>query len=122
MSLLPRSKIHEWIDNVPDYYDMTKAYETLGELRAQIIRLKREIERVEEQVSIEAERPRSNEARSRRLQATSILKDSLADIEAKTAIQETLVKSLEYRKSMFSSAAYTAKLRLEVTENDYDAS
>jgi len=122
MSLLPRSKIHEWIDNVPDYYDMTKAYETLGELRAQIIRLKREIERVEEQVSIEAERPRSNEARSRRLQATSIFKDSLADIEAKTAIQETLVKSLEYRKSMFSSAAYTAKLRLEVTENDYDAS
>lgn len=121
MSLLPRSKIHEWIDNVPDYYDMTKAYERLGELRAQTIRLKREIERVEEQVSIEEERPRSNEARSRRLQATSVLKDSLADIEAQTAVQETLVKSLEYRKSMFSSAAYTAKLRLEVTENDYDA-
>jgi midasin (ATPase involved in ribosome maturation) len=120
MSLLPRSKLHEWIDNVPDYYDMTKAYQTLGELRAQIIRLKREIERVEEQVSIEEQRPRSNEARSRRLQATSVLKDSLADFEAQTAVQEALVKSLEYRKSMFSSAAYTAKIRLEVTENDYD--
>lgn len=120
MSLLPRSRVHEWIENVPDYYDMTEAYKSLGELRAQIIRLKREIERVEEQVSIEAERPRSNEARSRRLQATSVLKDSLADIEAKTAVQETVVKSLEYRKSMFSSAAYTAKLRLEVTENDYE--
>lgn len=121
MSLLPRNKIHEWIDNVPDYYDMTSAYKSLGELRAQIIRLKREIERVEEQVSIEEERPRSNEARSRRLQATSVLKDSLADTEAKAAVQETVVKSLEYRKSMFSSAAYTAKLRLEVTESDYDS-
>jgi hypothetical protein len=97
---------------------MTSTYKRLGELRAQVIKLKREIERVEEQVSIEAERPRSNETRSRRLQATTVLKDSLADIEAETAIQETLVKSLEYRKSMYASMAYTTKLRLEVIETN----
>lgn len=118
MSFLPKNRINEWLDNVPDYYDMTKAYEELGNIRAKIILIKREIERVEEQVSIEAERPRSNEARSRRLQATAVLKDSLADAEAKAVIQEALVKTYEYRKSMFASAAYTAKIRLEVTEGD----
>lgn len=112
------SRVSDWLENPPDYYDMTNAYQRLGELRARVIKLKREIERVEEQVSIEAERPRSNEARSRRLQATSILKDSLADFEAETAIQETLVKSLEYRKSMYASMAYTTKLRLEVIETN----
>lgn len=112
------SRINEWLENPPDYYDMTSTYKRLGELRAQVIKLKREIERIEEQVSIEAERPRSNETRSRRLQATTVLKDSLADIEAETAIQETLVKSLEYRKSMYASMAYTTKLRLEVIETN----
>lgn len=112
------SRAIDWLENPPDYYDMTTAYQRLGELRAQVIKLKREIERIEEQVSIAEERPRSNEARSRRLQATSILKDSLADTEAETAIQEAVIKSLEYRKSMYASVAYTTKLRLEVIETN----
>jgi hypothetical protein len=111
-------RVSDWLENPPDYYDMTATYQRLGELRAKVIKLKREIERIEEQVSIEAERPRSNEARSRRLQATSVLKDSLSDFEAEAAIQETLVKSLEYRKSMYASIAYTTKLRLEVIETN----
>lgn len=114
MSFLPRDKISDWVTNVPDYYDMTTAYAYLGELRAKVIRLKREIERVEEQVAIQNERPRSNQARAERLQATALLKDTLADAEAETAIQEALIKSLEYRKAMFASATYSAKLRFEV--------
>jgi hypothetical protein len=118
MSFLPKSKLTEWLENVPDYYDMTKAYEKLGTLKSQVIYIKRDIERAEELVSIENDKPRSNEARSRKLQATSVLKDNLAQVEGNLAIQEALVKSFEYRKSMFASAAYTAKIRLEVTTGD----
>lgn len=118
MSFLPRNKVNDWLDNVPDYYDMTTAYDKLGKLKAQSIRLKREIEKVEEQVAIEADKPRSNETRSKRLQATSLLKDSLADIEAEISIWEMTVKTFEYRKSMFASAAYTTKIRLEVPNGD----
>jgi hypothetical protein len=118
MSLLGRDKVSDWVSNVPDYYDMTAAYSLYGELKAQVIRLKREIERVEEQVAIQNERPRSNQARAERLQATSVLKDALADAEAQTAVQESVIKSLEYRKAMFASATYSAKLRFEVPNGD----
>jgi hypothetical protein len=118
MSFLRPDKISDWVTHVPDYYDMTSAYAKFGELKAQIIRIKREIERAEEQVAIQNERPRSNQARAERLQATSLLKDTLADAEAEAAVQEALVKSLEYRKAMFASATYSAKLRFEVPIGD----
>jgi hypothetical protein len=118
MSFLPKNKVNEWLENVPDYHDMTECYATLGRLKAEIILLKREIERVEEQVSIEADKPRSNETRSKRLQATAILKDKLADCEANISQWEMHAKSLEFHKSMFASAAYTTKIRLEVQNGD----
>lgn len=118
MSFLPKNKVNEWLDNVPDYHDMTECYKHLGVCKSEIILLKREIERAEEQVSIEADKPRSNEARSKRLQATTVLKDKLADCEANVIQWEMHAKSLEYRKSMFASAAYTTKIRLEVQNGD----
>jgi hypothetical protein len=118
MSFLPKNKVNEWIENVPDYHDMTECYAMLGKLKAEHILLKREIERVEEQVSIEADKPRSNEARAKRLQATVLLKDKLADSEANLVQWEMHAKSLEYKKSMFASAAYTTKIRLEVQNGD----
>jgi hypothetical protein len=114
MSLLPKTPLTDWMTNVPDYYDVTKAYEQLGALKSKIIMTKREIERVEEESLATEDKPRSNEARSRKVAATSNLKDTLAHFEAELAKAEAKVKTLEYRKSMFSSATYSQKLRLEV--------
>lgn len=106
-------KADAWIDNVPDYYDMTSAYENLAKIKAQIIRVKRSIERVEEQIAVDADRPRSNETRQKRLQATQTLKDELAEYESALAYAESSVKILEYKKSMFASVSYATKLRFE---------
>lgn len=106
-------KADAWIDNVPDYHDMTEAYNNIARIKSGIIRVKRDIERVEEQIAVDADRPRSNETRQKRLSATQSLKDMLADLEAEHAVAEAKVKILEYRKSMFASVAYTTKLRFE---------
>jgi hypothetical protein len=105
--------LETWIDNVPDYYDMTTAYNAYGRLKQRLVLKEREIERIEQQIAMEESKPRSNEARALKLSRTSALLDERAEIQAELVMQESYVKALEYRKSMFASAAYTIKMRYE---------
>jgi hypothetical protein len=107
------SDLDVWVTNAPDYYDMTQAYRGYGRLKQLIILKEREIERIAEQVAVEEDKPRSNAARSRKLQATTKLSDELAELKAEFASTEAYVKSLEFAKSMFASAAYTLRMRHE---------
>lgn len=107
------SDLDTWVANAPDYYDMTQAYRAYGRLKQLIILKEREIERVAEQITVEDDKPRSNAARARKIQATSELSDELAELKAEFAAQEAYVKSLEFAKAMFASASYTIKMRYE---------
>jgi hypothetical protein len=107
------SDLDNWVKNAPDYYDVTRAYAAYGKLKQLIIQKEREIERVAEQVAVEEDKPRSNAARSRKIAGSAALLDELSELKAEFAMQEAYVKSLEFQKSMFASAAYTIKLRYE---------
>lgn len=107
-------KLGPWVNNPPDFHDMTEAYDTYASLRSQIIQKKRDIERVEDEVTSEEDKPRSNEARKKRLHATVQLKDQLADLEAAFAFAESTIKKLEYRKDMFKSANYKLARQYDV--------
>lgn len=107
------SDLDTWVSNAPDYYDMTRAYAAYGRLKQMIILKEREIERVADMIVVEDDKPRSNAARARRIQATTELQDELAELKAEFASQEAYVKSLEFAKSMFASAAYTMRMRFE---------
>lgn len=107
------SNLETWIEQVPDYYDMTAAYSAYGRLKQRLVLKEREIERIEQQIAMEESKPRSNEARALKLSRTSALLDEKAEIYAELVMQESYVKALEYRKSMFASAAYTLKMRYE---------
>ena len=101
-----------WMNNVPDFYDMNSAYKELGRLNAAIRRKKRAIEKVEETIAAETDRPRSNEARIIKIQSTAILKDDLCELEAEKEIVESQVKALEFHKTMFNAANYRTRLEL----------
>jgi hypothetical protein len=101
-----------WLNNVPDFYDMHDAYKKLGKLKAAIKRKKRDIERVEDTIAAETDKPRSNDARINRINATSTLRDELAEIEAQYEEIEALVKAMEFHRAMFSSAMYRTKMEL----------
>jgi hypothetical protein len=100
------SELATWVTNAPDYYDMTRAYKSLGRIKQMVILKEREIDRAEQQIVIEDEKPRSNAARSKRFQVTGTMLDELAVLEA-------YCKQLEFAKSMFASAAYTIKMRFD---------
>lgn len=104
-------KLEPWVNNPPDYKMMVETYKQYGRLKATITRKKREIERAEEQVTIEVDRPRSNEAKVAKLNATSTLKDELTEIEAELAECEADVKALEFMKSMFASSNFRMHLQ-----------
>ena len=107
------SDLETWVNNAPDYYEVTQAYKGYGRLKQMIILKEREIERIEHQIASEEDKPRSNAARSRKIMETSSLLDDLAELKAQFAEHEAYIKSLEYHKSMFASAAYTIKMRFE---------
>jgi hypothetical protein len=107
------SDLEMWVQNSPDYYEVTQAYKGYGRLKQMIILKERDIERIEQQIAVEEDKPRSNVARSRKIQETSSLLDELAELKAQFAEHEAYVKSLEYHKSMFASAAYTIKMRFD---------
>lgn len=107
------SDLDTWVKNAPDYYDVTRAYAAYGRLRQLIIQKEREIERVSETISVEEDKPRSNGARAKKIERSAALLDDLAELKAEFAALEAYVKTLEFQKSMFASAAYTIKLRYE---------
>lgn len=105
--------LDEWVKNAPDYYDMTRAYAALGRFRGLVLQKERELDRISEQVALEEDKPRSNAARARKIELSSTLLDELTELKVELASLEAYVKALEFRKSMFASAAYTIKLRYE---------
>lgn len=105
-----QAKLEPWVNNPPDYTEMKEAYLQQGKLRSAIRLKKREIERTEEQVMREVDRPRSNDAKRIRNNSTTALKDSLAVLEADLEIIESEIKALEFMKNMFSSANYRTRL------------
>lgn len=108
------SKLEQWLNNPPDLYEMDEAYTNYGKLKALVRKIQRQIEAIEDEIMLEQDKPRSNEARKAKLTATASLKDTLANAEADLAIAETEVKKLEYRRSMFSAAIYRTKLTYEI--------
>jgi len=106
--------LEPWINNPPSYHEMRQMYAEYGRLRAAIRRKQREIDRAEEAVVAEADRPRSNDAKKAKLAATSTLKDELAELEAQLAIVESEVKALEFMKTMFNAANYRTRLTVDI--------
>ena len=105
-----QKKLEPWINNPPEYETMIEAYKQHGRLKADIIRLKRQIEKAEEQVVIDIDKPRSNEAKKAKLSATSDLRDILAHTEAKLEIIDAEIKALEFMKTMFNASNYRTRL------------
>jgi chromosome segregation ATPase len=104
-----QAKLNDWLGKVPDYYEVVEAYENYGELKAQIVLVKRQIGKALE--SLDIEKPRSNEAKKKKDKATAELNDTLADLEARLARVEAQVKRLEYIKTMFNAASYATKIK-----------
>ena len=110
-----RRKLEPWINNPPEYETMIETYKSLGRIKAAIARKKREIERAEELVTVEVDRPRSNEAKKAKLSATSELKDELSELEAELEVIDAEVKALEFMKVMFNASNYRTRLAEQYT-------
>jgi hypothetical protein len=105
-----QQRLEPWVNNPPDYTVMVETYKSQGRLKAKIRLIKREIERTEDDISVEVDKPRSNEAKKQKLAATSHLRDELADLEAELELVESDVKALEFMKTMFNAANYRTRL------------
>lgn len=105
-----QQKLEVWVNNPPDFDEMHTMYKEFGRLKALIKRKEREITRVEDGITAEIDKPRSNEAKKAKLNATTRLKDDLAELEAEYAIIESEVKALEFMRSMFNAANYRMRL------------
>lgn len=108
-------KLEPWINNPPEYETMIKTYKRQGILKAYIRRKKRDIERQEDTITVMDLKPRSNEAKKAKLDATTSLKDDLADLEAELEVIESEVKALEFMKTMFNASNYRTRLAEQYT-------
>lgn len=108
-------KLEPWINNPPEYITMINTYKAHGRLKAHIRLKKRDIERAEELVTAEIDKPRSNEAKKAKLEATATLKDELAELEAELEIVDAEVKALEFMKTMFNASNYRTRLAEQYT-------
>jgi hypothetical protein len=106
--------LNKWLKNPPDYDDVHRAYKKRGELQSRRIKVVRDINRIEDDVAAESDKPRSNDTRQRKLTATRQLKDDLAEVEADIAIHDNDVKFIEYRKDMYKSATWHLKQLMEM--------
>lgn len=107
-------KLVGWYKNPPDFSETELAYKQLGQLNASITKKKREIEAKEEAVTMESDKPTSNAAKQKKLQSTAQLRNELAELQAQKDIQESEVKFIEFRKTMFQSSIYASKVKLEL--------
>ncbi len=103
-------RLETWSNNPPQYEHMLETYKSLGRCKAAIVRKKREIETVEEAITVEIDKPRSNDAKKAKLNATSKLKDELTELLAELEILEAEIKTLEFLKTMFNAANYRMKM------------
>lgn len=109
-----KQRLDPWLNKIPDYFDVSAAYERLGQLKAKDIRKKHQIEEIEDTIIAESDKPRSNETKRAKLSATNILRRELSEIQAELAEAEAAVKLLEYRKNMFTSSIYRMKIQFEL--------
>lgn len=107
-------KLDKWLNQPPDYDDVERAYNLRGRLQARRINLLRVIERAEDEAVLEHGKPRSNEARILKMNATKELRDELANLDAELALAENDCKLLEFRKAMFSAAVFRTKIQLDM--------
>lgn len=107
-------RLSPWIKNPPDYDDVNTAYKLRGRLSAERAKLNRAIERAEDDVIMDSDKPRSNEVRIRKLLATKELRDQLAELDAQIAINDSEVKLLEYRRDMYKSTNYQLKNTMDL--------
>jgi len=108
-------KLEVWINNPPEYDVMIETYKQHGRLKAKIRLIKREIERIEENITVLIDKPRSNEAKKAKLDATVSLKDALADSEAELELVDSEIKALEFMKVMFNASNYRTRLAEQYT-------
>ncbi len=102
-------KLDPWLRNPPDFDDVNSAYKRRGLLKAEKERLQRQINRVEDGVVLETDKPRSNTTRIAKLEATKELRDQLAELSAQIEIADNDVKLLEFRLGMYKVASYQQK-------------
>jgi hypothetical protein len=88
-----REKLEPWLNNVPDYHDMTQTYEKLGKLKANEIALQRLIVKAEDNAIQGIDKIRSNDAKKAKILASEKLRDELAIIQRDLAIVEAEVKT-----------------------------
>lgn len=108
------TKLRPWLEEPPDFYNVEQSFRLLGDLKSLIVKKKREIERIEDAIAVESDRPRSNEAKQKKLGSTVTHRDELADLESQLAIVEQTVKHLEYRKTMFNAASFALKTTMDL--------
>lgn len=109
-------RLHTWITESPDYYDVAEVYDRLADLKKQARLLRRDINATETEIDIEVDKPRSTEVKKRKLDATAALVETLAVIEADIEWYEMKAKKYEYMRGMFQSAGYVLKSRAELVK------
>lgn len=108
-------RINGWLNNPPDFFDVSAVYDTLADLKRKARTLRGDIKRIENEVAKTVDKPRSNEARIAKVEATEQLEETLTLVEADIEYYEMKAKKLEYMRSMFASSSYALKARLEIT-------
>lgn len=103
-------KLDTWLQNIPDYSTVSEAYHVNAEIKSRMAKIRREIEKTDED-AIKDLKPRSNEARITRQQATRALRDELSQLEQALCESENEIRLLEYQKGMFSSATYVKRMK-----------
>ncbi len=106
--------LNKWLKNPPDHDDVKAAYKKRGKLQSDRIRLLREIEKAEDSIIAESDKPRSNDTKKLKLAATSQLKDKLSELDAEMAEHENDVKFLEYQKTMIQVSNWQLKQVMEL--------
>lgn len=104
-----RQKLSPWLNNPPDYHDVKDTYEQFGKIRAAIRTLEREISKIEDKIGAESDKPRGNDTKKAKVEATTELKDKLAVLEAQCMELEAHIKFLEYAKVMYNAASFQSR-------------
>lgn len=107
-------RMNSWLDNPPDYYDVTDVFDRLGALKKKARLLKAEITMRENRITLQSAKPKGNDAIREKIEATQDLVFDLNLIEADIDELEIKAKRLEYMKTMFNSSSYAVKLRSEL--------
>jgi hypothetical protein len=111
---LIEDRLNSWLNNPPDYYTVTEVYDRLSELKRRARLYRGDISRIEDEVSIEVDKPRSTEAKKRKLEATAGIVAELVLLEAEIEYYSEQAKKFEYIRGMFASSSFALKTRNDI--------